>query len=234
MSTLVLLPGLDGTGDNFAPLLPHLRSPHVVVRYPVDRPLGYDELFDLVVAALPTDGAFVVVGESFSGALALRIAALAPPGLVGVVLVATFHKSPVGFALSHTARFLHPRMFAMPMPAFLVRRLLAGPAASDALVERMQQSLAQVRPEVVARRVKAVLEVDETESARAVRLPVTYFDATEDALVRRALAGELAALIPQLRVVAFDSAHLILQCHSEKAAAAIEAFVAEHARSSAR
>jgi pimeloyl-ACP methyl ester carboxylesterase len=229
MSTLVLLPGLDGTGDNFAPLLPHLRSPYVVVRYPVDRPLGYEELFDLVVAALPTDGAFVVVGESFSGALALRVAALAPPGLVGVVLVATFHKSPVGFALSRTARFLHPRMFAMPMPAFLVRRLLAGPSASDALVERMQQSLAQVRPEVVARRVKAVLEVDETESARTIRVPVTYFDATEDALVRRALAGELAALIPQLRVVAFDSAHLILQCQSEKAAAAIEAFVAEHA-----
>lgn len=229
MTTLVLLPGLDGTGDNFAPLLPLLRSPYAVVRYPVDRALGYDELFSLVVAALPSDGAFVLVGESFSGPIALRVAALAPPGLVGVVLVATFHKCPVGDVLSHAARFLHPRMFALPMPAFLVRRLLTGPAASDALVERTQQSLAKVRPEVVARRVRAVLEVDETESARAVRVPTAYFDATRDALLRGGLASELSALVPQLRVAAFDSAHFILQCRSAEAAAALDAFVVEHA-----
>ena len=46
MTALVLLPGMDGTGDLFAPLLsalsPALRT--IVIRYPSDRPLGYAEL----------------------------------------------------------------------------------------------------------------------------------------------------------------------------------------------
>lgn len=43
---LILLPGLDGSGVLFAPLLRHLPPDvePVVVRYPPDRALGYEEL----------------------------------------------------------------------------------------------------------------------------------------------------------------------------------------------
>ena len=48
--TLVLLPGMDGTGILFEPLLDVLPSslqPHLV-RYPSTRPLGYRALLELV------------------------------------------------------------------------------------------------------------------------------------------------------------------------------------------
>jgi pimeloyl-ACP methyl ester carboxylesterase len=96
MPTLVLLPGLDGTGQLFAEFVKVL-GPHIdtlVVPYPKDRALGYDELETLVLAALPTAGPFVVLGESFSGPLAIRIAARAPPGLAAVILSASFAKNP--------------------------------------------------------------------------------------------------------------------------------------------
>ena len=67
MTSLVLLPGLDGTGLLFQPLidcLPEDIQP-VVVAYPKELQLGYAELLPLVLDSLPP-GPFVLLGESFS------------------------------------------------------------------------------------------------------------------------------------------------------------------------
>jgi pimeloyl-ACP methyl ester carboxylesterase len=79
LPVLVLLPGLDGTGKLFAEFVEALKSvvECVVVAYPCDQPMGYGELEGLVVSALPKDRPFVLLGESFSGPLAIRIAARA-------------------------------------------------------------------------------------------------------------------------------------------------------------
>jgi pimeloyl-ACP methyl ester carboxylesterase len=94
--SLVLLPGLDGTGLLFKPFIDALngRAQTQVVSYPVDQTLGYTELEDLVRAALPKTGSFVVLGESFSGPIAIRIAADPPEGMVGVILCVTFARNP--------------------------------------------------------------------------------------------------------------------------------------------
>jgi hypothetical protein len=64
---LLLLPGMDGTGQLFTPLLtalpPTLSA--VAFSYPPDEPLGYEELLPLIESAAP-HGNFVVVGESVS------------------------------------------------------------------------------------------------------------------------------------------------------------------------
>jgi pimeloyl-[acyl-carrier protein] methyl ester esterase len=96
MPAVVLLPGLDGTGKLFAEFVQHLR-PNVdpmIISYPKDQPLGYDELEALVLAALPQDRPFVLLGESFSGPIAMRIGARSPAGLVAVILCGTFAKNP--------------------------------------------------------------------------------------------------------------------------------------------
>ena len=51
--SLVLLPGMDGTGRLFEPFLANFREAWrpIVVRYPTDRSLGYAELLSLVEAA---------------------------------------------------------------------------------------------------------------------------------------------------------------------------------------
>ncbi|WP_228488314.1 hypothetical protein [Caenimonas koreensis] len=43
-TTLVLLPGMDGTGDLFAPFIAAWKGPVHVVRYPTDTALNYQEL----------------------------------------------------------------------------------------------------------------------------------------------------------------------------------------------
>ena len=97
MVTLVLLPGMDGTGELFAPFVAALGPDQAVtvVRYPAEPALGYAELESFARAALPADRPFVLVGESFSGPIAIRIAADPPPNLVGVVLSTTFARAPL-------------------------------------------------------------------------------------------------------------------------------------------
>ena len=65
-----------------------------VIPFPTDEPLGYAELETLVRQALPADRRFVLLAESFSGPLAIRIGADPPRGLAGVILCGTFAKNP--------------------------------------------------------------------------------------------------------------------------------------------
>src|SRR5262249_27056237 len=90
-------PGMDGTGRLFAPLLRMLPPTLTAqaVSYPPHEPLGYAGLLPLVEAAAAEGGEFVVVGESFSGPLALMFAARCPSGLRGVVLCASFVRFPL-------------------------------------------------------------------------------------------------------------------------------------------
>ncbi len=79
-SRQVLLPGFDGIGWLFEPLvgvLPSYLKP-LVIAYPVDKSLGYIELLLHARGKIPTEEPFVLLAESFSGALAVRLAATNP------------------------------------------------------------------------------------------------------------------------------------------------------------
>src|SRR5262245_10771883 len=89
--TLVLLPGLDGTGQLFKGLLAALPSRFnpLVVSLPQRGDQCYATLAAYVAELLPAAGPFVLLGESFSGPLALRVAAKSDANLIAVVLVAS-------------------------------------------------------------------------------------------------------------------------------------------------
>ena len=63
---LVLLPGMDGTGELLRPLAERLSvyGPVQVIDYPIDRRLSYDQLVVDVLDRVTADR-FVVLGESF-------------------------------------------------------------------------------------------------------------------------------------------------------------------------
>src|SRR5262245_59650840 len=112
MPSLVLLPGMDGTGDLFAPLLTALPPslPAKVVRYPTAEPLGYAQLDGVAKAALPPADDFVILGESFSGPLAISLAAEPPSNLKALVLCCSFARNPRPVFSS-----LGPLVAALPM-----------------------------------------------------------------------------------------------------------------------
>lgn len=226
LPALLLLPGFDGTGllfESFRAALPAGMTGNVV-RYPADRALDCDGCAALARAQCPTGGSWIAVGESFSGPVALRLAAEQPPGLRGVVLVASFVTRPVGRTAALLARLAAPVAFRLRPPRAALRWCLTG--GDDAVARRVRDAVATVRPRVLRARLRAVLSVDARGPLAACPVPLLYLRGTRDRLVPRRCGTEVAVLAAKVRVVDLEAPHLVLQCAPAEAADAIRAWAA--------
>jgi len=224
---LVLLPGLDGTGVLMRPLLAALppEITPIVVTYPCDEPLGYDALLARVLAALPTDGPFVVLGESFSGPLALRVAAARPRGLVAVVLCATFVRSPQRGVAKWMGRLVGPSAVRL-FPPMAQMKMFFGGYSTPELRALSAEALSLVRPEVLVARLRDVLAVDVTAELAACDVPVLYLRGSRDMVVPSHNLREIRRIRPSVEVAVLPAPHLVLQTQPAAAAAAIARFAA--------
>jgi pimeloyl-[acyl-carrier protein] methyl ester esterase len=222
----LLLPGLEGTGRLFSGFVAAADGALDLqtVSYPRDRFLGYAALEELVRHELPSDRPFALLGESFSGPLALRLAAQAPQGLLGLILVASFHRNPAA-PLFRRLSVLAPAFFRMPLPPHAVRLLLAGADAPDGLVAELRSSVATVDPHVMAARVREALRVDATEALLACPVPILFLGGKDDRLLRSALPIEIRSLRPDAEIRMLDAPHLVLQRRPEEAKEIVTSFL---------
>jgi len=223
--TLVLLPGMDGSGDFFDALSRQLPSSWrtQVVPYPVDQPLSYSQLTRLVWAALPEDGPFVLVAESFSGPVAIQVAAAQPAGLVDVVLCATFASNPRP-TLSPLRRLTRWAP-VWAMPAGLLARWLLGTEANAAWTERIRHAMNKCSGAVLRARAREVLLVDVRDQLANIQVPVLYLQATGDRVVPAKALVDIQRVLPGIRVVRIDGPHFLLQSRPRACAEQIKAFV---------
>lgn len=231
---LVLLPGLHGTRGLFAPLLrvlPPSIVPHVI-SYPAREPLGYDALVEYVLPRLPTDKPLVILGESFAGPLAIRLAAAQPPRLVGLVLCGTFVRKPHPWVPRWSAWFVQPWQFRLWPLLWWGRRVL-GLGVSDEVRREMAVAIAEAGGNALACRLREVLRVDAASDLRKVRVPILSLQATRDWIVPTWNGREIervATTTPEAKrrpvtVVRFETGHLILQSQPTRVVEAIEEFL---------
>jgi pimeloyl-ACP methyl ester carboxylesterase len=226
VNSIVFLPGMDGSGSLFQSFVSAL-GPGVqptVVSYPPDEGLGYSGLESLVRRALPSEP-YAIVAESFSGPLALKLAADRTPGLQALVLSCTFARSP------HWApKWLHGALSRAPLwhaPPVFVRRALLGSRAQPELQLALAQAISRVAPIAWRARLRAVLETDVTDRLPHIRVPVLYLRATNDKVVPKSAAGLICELVPHARLVEIDSPHFMLQTRAREAAIPVVAFLRE-------
>lgn len=214
---LILLPGMDGTGELFEPFIAALGGEFDVrvVRYPPGHCGGYVGLEEIARAAIPQDQPYVLLGESFSGPIAISIAASAPGQLQGLVLCCTFARSPrPGLAV------LKPFLGAVPFKA-----LPAGWLVARQMRAALARALDRVTTQALRARMRAVLAVDVCDRLESCGVPILYLRATRDRLVPRAAASLIASIKPATRVAEFDAPHFLLQTVPEQAAREVAAFV---------
>jgi pimeloyl-[acyl-carrier protein] methyl ester esterase len=224
----VLLPGFDGTGRlsrYFVDALPPQLTPSVIA-YPLDVPESYSDLEARVRSLLPCDRAFVIVAESFSGPIAIRIAAKNPKGLVALVLIGTFIHNPVRFVPTWAKSLVGSYLFHIPPPAWMVRQLVAGFDAPDELMSETLAAWCQVKPGVLAKRLREALAVDAADDFLAVTLPMLYVKGTQDRLLAPSTVDALKRLRPDLEVAVIAAPHFVLQRRPTEAADLIANFLA--------
>lgn len=230
--TLVLLPGLDGTGELFRPLWHELPVGWSVIThsYPADPRLGYDELTEHAWAALPTDGPLVLLGESFSGPVAIRLAARLGDRVDALILCCTFASNP-----RPVLGWLRPWVDWLPapsrLPAGLPSLALLGTSAPASARSRFEDVLARLPAALVRARLKMVMQVDVCTELAAVRAPVLYLQARDDRLVPRNAGRQIVETRPGTKLVSLPGPHALLQVAPRPAAAAMAAFLGEVRRS---
>lgn len=226
-TALVLLPGLDGTGTLFSNLIAALAPEFepIVVRYPPDVPLGYAESEAIARQLLPGGRPFMLLGESFSGPIAISIAASVPQGLTGLVLCGSFASCP----RPYLAR-LWPLVRHMPIHSAsqsFLSKYFAGRFSSRELHSALEKARGSVAPEVLKARVAAVCAADFSSELRRVRIPILYLRASQDRIVPRAASEKIKQLVPSVRIVDIEGPHYMLQACADAAAAAIRGFARE-------
>jgi pimeloyl-[acyl-carrier protein] methyl ester esterase len=222
--TLVLLPGLDGTGDLFEPFVAALGAnfKSIVISYPVADPMDYRSLEALVRKRLPATEDFCLLGESFSGPIAISIAANPPPNLVAMVLCCTFVINPqprLAFL-----RCLLPMANPRLAPLWVISALLMGNRSTAALRTALARALTPVSSAVFRARLLAVLGVDVSHKLAQVSKPTLYLQALQDRLVPSVAASLALQANPHMQVVRLDGPHFLLQVCPREASEALEAF----------
>lgn len=227
MVALVLLPGMDGTGTLFRGFISALgsRFETIVGSYPAGRALGYSDLELQARALLPIDRPFLLLGESFSGPIAIAVAASPPPGLIGLILCGSFARNPR--RIFAAARPFFRLLPAGPVPArlldmflsFILRRF-----ASPHLRAELKQALADVPAATLGVRIGAVLDLDISSRVSEIRVPILYLQGSDDWIVPRSCSRDIARAAPQTQIVEIEAPHFLLQTAPSAAAAAVTRF----------
>ena len=225
MVALVLLPGLDGTGLLFEEFAASLSSDVdvVVANYPTDQPLGYAELEQVARRFIPADQPFVLLGESFSGPVALSIAASPPPGLLGVILCCSFARNPLpALAPVRSLLWLLPVRL---VPRAVLSFFLLGRFSTASLRSLLADTLKRVSPAVLRVRAHAALAVDRTAALREINVPLLYLRAREDRVVGKSSSEWVLAHSPNAQVVEFEAPHFLLQTLPREVADVVSEFI---------
>ena len=221
---ILLLPGMDGTGDLFREFVSHTPrtfAPRVV---PLPDLASYDDLLTALVTEVPPHGKLAILGDSFSGPLAVRLAAQHRHRVAAVILCNSFIVAP----RTSLFRFLPWRLlFAFPPPAVAIRVVLAGRSASNGLVEDVRVAAAKCGARTLAARLSTVLTLQADSIPLEIACPVLALHGTADRLVPSANADAIVSAFPHCQRRDMPGPHLLLQTHPVQAWAAIEEFVRE-------
>jgi pimeloyl-ACP methyl ester carboxylesterase len=212
---LVLLPGLHGTEvlfHRFVEELPAGIQPKIIA-YPHEK-LTYVELTDHVLPRLPRHEPFVLLGESFSGPIAIEVARR-DPRVRGLILCCSFARRPwpVPGALGWLAPPWDDGMGMWYRQCRWLARLSGVPAEERV---HFANTLHETPLRVVRFRMREVLAVDVTNTFQQLHMPILNLRAKRDRLVPR---NDFP------NPVVLDGTHFLLQSNPHAAAALVSEFV---------
>jgi pimeloyl-ACP methyl ester carboxylesterase len=216
---LVLLPGLDGTGKLFSPLLMALSEFDCeVITLPENGDQDYLCLTAWVKKRLPEQD-FILIAESFSGPIAATIVMEGIKNLKGIVFVATFLSAP-NKPLIKISRLLPIKFLSsLPLATFIHRALFLGMSADKELLRLFQSTITMLPSALIQARLTSILSLP--VKLEECDLPVVYIRASGDKLVSEIKANEFSRYFKHLTLKIIDGPHFILQAQPVECAAII-------------
>lgn len=220
--THTLLPGLHGDSTLFPPLVEELGDVLTeCVEYPTTIPQSYDSLEKWLSEQLDWNIPRVIIAESFSGPLALRLAKCFPHSVQSLVLAASFCASPKNpnFAILP----LRPLLMLSP-PRRALRHFLIGDDASEQQVSALKKIVSKIPSKALSQRVRAILSLQPSDSPCLKNLPMLILQASDDNMIPWETQNQLSMHYDHATTHWLDGPHLILQYASAECASLIKEF----------
>lgn len=222
---LVLMPGLDGTGVLFERFVAELPSEirTRIVNYRNDAAQSL-EAHAAAASAILANESVVLLAESFSGLVALKLLGEHKVRVEKVIFIASFAKAPRRYLNVLTRLFPTLVRGIKFIPRALWRIFCLGTRASDADVAWLKSVLARANPEVIAHRLKLVASARLVPCGR-IGVPAFYLQGIGDRLVPARAARALGALFKEFTVLRIDGPHFLLQAAPRECAETIAKLV---------
>jgi len=223
LTDVYLLPGLDGTGklfDLFVEAHPAWAQP-IPISYEQANANSYESLIRSVAPQIDTSRKHLILGESFSGPIAISLGRASRGNLLGVVLSASFVRNlPLLDRVRVPAALLEAAVSTAPH-RFLAKLLLLNGVRDKALLDQVVAVTESVPPKVIADRVRAAQTINVRKELEGLDCPVLYLKALHDRVVHSGACEDISSSSARVEVVEFDSPHLLLQCKPVEAWGAI-------------
>lgn len=216
---IALLPGLDGTGELFFPIIPFLEKDFEVHVIKYNHQLSFDDYVQCVIDQLPENTPISLVAESFSGPIAIALLASKQRDFHASVLSATFCKPSAPSFLTQFWRFIPEFFFTMnPAYQFSLDWMIIGHDTDSAVRSRTHELLETIPPKHIQNRMCLVNETDVSSMLEKIETPLLYIQAAWDQIVFASAAQEIKYHANDVKIATVDGPHMILQAKPQQCA----------------
>lgn len=208
---LILLPGMHGTSSLFKPFTDKAKRYFSISQYdyPQNGPQGYEYLSKKVADfILKTPGKQWIIGESFSGPMALMMAIEMPQKFHGVILSGTFSSNP-SFILNLIPNAVAAE-FILSVSKPIASYFSLGFQSGNDLKKFFSETIGNVPLSTLAERLMSVKYVNIEEELIKIKVPILSMIAKYDKMVGQSGRKKLKELA-NYKEVELNSNHLILQ-----------------------
>lgn len=215
---IVLLPGLDGTGELFFPIIPFLENHFEIHVVKYTNQITFSDYVEGAEKQLPTGVPVSLVAESFSGPIAMSLLAMDRSRFHASVLSATFCKSPLPL-LTGISKHVPEMLFSSnPASKAFLDLLVTGSNASPEIRSKSRELLDKVSRRKFQQRIVLVNEVNMVEELKKIEVPLLYIQATKDRIVLSDSGAEIMKHTKNMQIIKVDGPHMILQVQAKRCA----------------
>nr|MCP4990468.1 alpha/beta hydrolase [Colwellia sp.] len=215
---LVLLPGMDGTGELFEAFLSFYDGEPLVISLPQQGPQDHSYLAKALKKQLPKED-YILLAESFSGGIVPELLKQKTTNMKGVIFVASFLSSPNKYLLPIAKILPIKALASAPLSQIAHKFLLLGKDASKTLLSKFIKVTKSIPDHILKSRL-AVMNRQRLPLA-TFDIPTVYIQALSDRLISTGKSRELSNVFRNIEYIEIDGPHFLLQAKPKESSQAV-------------
>jgi len=219
---LVLLPGMDGSGNLFEEFVSYCDCDWQIIPLPKEGDQSYPKIAGKIKDRLPNEEDYVLLAESFSGGLVPLLLSVANKKPIAVIFVSSFLHTPMPLLIRLFKILPLAKLIKLPGAKLITRYFCMKGSSKNAFTTFWHQ-VKQLDFDVIKKRLKAIQNI--TDLNYKMNMPVLVLMAKDDKVVANNFVSRSIHLLPKVHVRIFDGPHCILQSKPQQTAKLVMDFM---------